>query len=711
MAFPLSHKTVFVLDQSNSFAQPCEHIEIESAKSSQTGFIPLPSVDKSIWSSATESVLEYSRVVYDIFPPVNEDQNEQRLLRFVVFNEKGTSKVFQSWDRKHQSSNNLANELAHTGRPDLTSNKFGNVAKAKERLKNGIRVALEILTELTDAQRDVQSKGTSRLINRGRLVCLTFAEDIITFMEDLASVLQLELSDVNSSTAGSNTLATIAQLEIDVVCCYSELKGNNKPMDDSIRQLSRTLSYNVSRVPAGVELSKKLLSMALRHFDLASTTVTGIPMKEEQNASSSANYDVELFHKASAHWRLLTMDLGSFKDEAKIKNEEMANWLPQTQKEGCNYKTITLKWCTPRGSSADLHNCTALARISPTDVNSRPSACLTNFLLSGRSVMLEMPRRSGAKILSHMLTSHGGEIFIHTLNISRSILEDPPSISEGPGGRVTDYRIPDFGILMKSNRVAPFFGDPSSKEKQPIDKMRERVARFSKFCPMIISATTIFNMETLEPLQRILVQEELSEDNLAECRKIIYSLIAMEHRGDVLPVPLTASVTGSKGKSMKKDDQYKLMFGELERFVSAHCRTERHFKVLDCLLESRNRPASERPASRKDEKVELDVALRELDKYSAMTQREKEEFNAGNCNDRSYHRARSSSPAPPLAKRQKTSGSGSSLLDLWTKNHKENTKTKYTVPFAGMRSVGDKARLYLSLDRKDKEHGASIGEM
>ena len=55
--------------------------------------------------------------------------------------------------------------------------------------------------------------------------------------------------------------------------------------------------------------------------------------------------------------------------------------------------------------------------------------------------MLEMPRKSGGKVLSHMLAAHGGEIFIHTLGTSRSVLEDPPSISEGPGGRVTDYRI------------------------------------------------------------------------------------------------------------------------------------------------------------------------------------------------------------------------------------------------------------------------------
>lgn len=55
--------------------------------------------------------------------------------------------------------------------------------------------------------------------------------------------------------------------------------------------------------------------------------------------------------------------------------------------------------------------------------------------------MLEMPRKAGGKIISHMLAAHGGEIFVHTLVTARSVLEDPPSISEGCGGRVTDYRI------------------------------------------------------------------------------------------------------------------------------------------------------------------------------------------------------------------------------------------------------------------------------
>lgn len=58
-------------------------------------------------------------------------------------------------------------------------------------------------------------------------------------------------------------------------------------------------------VKAGGQIASKLSHLILSHYDLASTTVTGIPMKEEQNASSSANYDVEIFHSSYAHTALL----------------------------------------------------------------------------------------------------------------------------------------------------------------------------------------------------------------------------------------------------------------------------------------------------------------------------------------------------------------------------------------------------------------------
>lgn len=56
------------------------------------------------------------------------------------------------------------------------------------------------------------------------------------------------------------------------------------------------------------------------------------------------------------------------------------------------------------------------------------------------------------------------------------------------------------------------------------------------------------------------------------------------------------------------------MFSELERFLEAHCRTDRHRKVLDCLLEVRNRAPLSKPKD--PEKVDLDVAMREIDRYS-----------------------------------------------------------------------------------------------
>ena len=277
MTFPLSHKTVFLLDQSSAFAQPCEDIEIESIKSNvsqQAGFPPLPPISKTIWTSAIESVLEYCRIVWDIFPAACEDVNESRLIRLVIFNDKEIPKtVFPSWDRKFQSSVSLINEMALAGRPELTSNKFGSAAKAKEKMRNGLRQALEVLSEKTEAQAAEKLKDV--IINRGRIVCFTQTEDILSFTEEFSALLQKELSEVNSAAAGSNSLTSIAQLDVNVISITSNSASDvlDLASDEIAQQLSPAISYNISRSIAGqADLSRKLLEMALNHFDLASTT-------------------------------------------------------------------------------------------------------------------------------------------------------------------------------------------------------------------------------------------------------------------------------------------------------------------------------------------------------------------------------------------------------------------------------------------------------
>merc|ERR1712142_1292946 len=244
---------------------------------------------------------------------------------------------------------------------------------------------------------------------------------------------------------------------------------------DIMVNLSPILTTTLFTAIAGPALASKLLYLCLKHYSLASTTVTGIPMKEEQNASSSANYDVELFHVALA--------------------------------DTCHLPSKAV-------------------RITPTEVNSRQSSCLTNFLLNGRSVMLEMQKRSSNKSMSHMLTSHGGEIFIHTLSSTRSTLEDPPSISEGPGGRVTDYRIPDFAHLMRTHRMAPWPGPSAGETIKPISRAKEMLDRATMVFPFTLSNTTIFQMPVVAPMISLLQGDSLTDEGVAECQKIIYQLIS-----------------------------------------------------------------------------------------------------------------------------------------------------------------------------------------
>ena len=270
-------------------------------------------------------------------------------------------------------------------------------------------------------------------------------------------------------------------------------------------------------------------------------------------------------------------------------------------------------------------------------------------------------------------------------------------------------------LIFISRRMAPYYGQVKDGEYQPLQKMRDRLALHTQSCPLLISATTIFNMEVLEPLQKILVQGEITEDQLAECRKIIFSLHSMEHRGEVLPVPMTATSGQGKGKTMKKDEQYRLMFNELEKYITSHCRTENHLKVLNCLLESRNKPPTDKlplpSASMKrhaiDEKAELDLASKELNQYNKMTEREKADFNQS---ETKRHRSPSPGPNPKrvkvgsnLALTSSSNDSQESLFDMLVKKKRNNTKNYFSVPFVGMKSIGEKARLYLSLDRKSTE--------
>jgi len=675
MSYPHSHKTVFVLDHCPQFAMPCDSVEFDMQRTRGPGFIPLAPISKRVWTCVVEATLEYCRIVWDIFP-------EDKCIRYVV--SCNPPELLNGWQAAHQNSASLGTALTAIARPESRRKGGGEM----NNVLAGITKALEALCETTGRQDQVlqrlEEEGGGQLINRGRLVVITTVKDD-NYRQQLLSAVVEELSGVNKRAADhvqTSSMLPISHVELVLVHTGADTRVTAET--DKVEHFSPHMSTVLYTVPAGPTLASKLLYLCLKHYDLASTTVTGIPMKEEQNASSSANYDVELFHSAESHDKLV-------KDDA-----DMALAL----KDGCEYQTATLKWCTPRGNAAvELHHCSGAFRVTPVEVNSRQSSCLTNFLLSGRSVMLEMQKRSsGAKTLSHMLTSHGGEIFIHSLCTGRNPLDEPPSISEGPGGRVTDYRIRDLAELMRSNMLGPWPGDPGQGAEQPVAKAGEKVDRFTRFFPFTISSTIIFNMAAIDPLLAALTQESMTDDDVTSCRKVIYQLLSMEQKGEVLPGGQTSPGQGGK-KGAKKEEQYRIMFTELERFVQVHSdRSGQHHAVLECLMEVRNKPLEK---SIKKEEAEADGAMRELNK------RERADFN---MTDGGVLRATSDSPlSPPVllqgppAKKQRLFGTGgASLLDLWRARLEREAGMKH-VEFAGRRNLGEIAKLYLNLETKDNK--------
>uniref|UniRef100_T1J846 Protein asunder n=1 Tax=Strigamia maritima TaxID=126957 RepID=T1J846_STRMM len=594
MSYPVSHKTVFVLDHGPYFLDSCkQYIEYDIfTKSRQPAFIPLPQIAKNLWTCSAEAAVEYCRIVWDIYP-------RDKLIRFILSD--SSAHILNSWSPEEQNLNQIMNGLARCG-PPVNTRKESNIL-------HGLNAAIECLCEcsrIQHAKRTSLTENASRVWNNGRVVCITALKNE-KHLKNLEEYFHDALIQHNKLAASSDNLMPIHFCELVILHVFPV---GDEPGINTIprREISPIFSSEVHSIKSGRHVALKLCHLVLKHYNLSSTTVTGIPMKEEQNANSSANYDVELLHSSEAHSELI---------KTGYMNTEGVHI--KTIKEGAEYETVTLKWCTPRTSGVEMQYCTGMFRITPIDVNSRPSSCLTNFLLNGRAVMLEMPRKSGSKVMSHTLTSHGDELFIHSLGTTRSILEDPPSISEGSGGRVTDYRIQDFGDFMKENRLAPYKIAVSTSNDLPIEKAKKQLERMTRYWPMVISNTTIFNMQHhIEPLASIIRKERLDDAQVVECKKVIYQLVAMETRSEGLPIP----TMGSRGKGTKREEQYRAMWNELETLIRVHCTTENHGKVLECVQECRKPTGEETTKNRKSieenkvvkKKEENDVVWKERDK-------------------------------------------------------------------------------------------------
>ncbi|CAH0719407.1 unnamed protein product, partial [Brenthis ino] len=545
--FPTNHKTIFVLDHTPYFGISSDNpIDFDLSKSRGPGYVPLPPVCKSLWTCSVEAAVEYCRIVWDLFP-------EGKLVRFVVSDT--AAHVLNTWAVAQQNLTFILNGLCLIG--PVRRGAGGDVV--------GLCASIEALGEPSPIQAS-RPTAERHFQNRGRIICITSARDDDS-IRSLAEIALNSLVQQNkkASTPQPPTTTDASTTPQSLVVHYCHLVIINVTPEKADTRVSNQPLIEMGGGLMGVEvivcrasaLANLLGRLVLPHYRLAITTVTGIPMKEEQNASSSANYDVEIIHSAEAHAGLRAS---------------------QTAQEAT--ESVVLRWWTPRGAEGGAGGCHGpLWRVTPADVASRPSACLVNFLLNGRSVTLEVPRKGGGRSASHVLAAQGGELWIGALG-GRTPYDDPPALSEGAGGRVTDYRIKEFGALMQQNKLCPLRGAGAPA------RARARLTRHTTYWPLTISSTLIFNLgSVMEPLTRLVVQESLTEEEVEACRGVLLSLLGMESRHEF---PASQLPSNLRGKSAgRREEQWRQVWGELEALVRAHAAAPAHRALLRTLLECR----------------------------------------------------------------------------------------------------------------------------
>ncbi|KAI4456250.1 sarcoma antigen ny-sar-95-related [Holotrichia oblita] len=291
--YPANHKTIFVLDHTPYFGISCESsIEFDFLKARGPGFIPISPIHKSLWTCSVESSIEYCRIVWDLFPA-------GKLVTFIASDTH--AHILNLWTPAQQNLNYIMNGMAVIGTPPLSRSSQTNMEYS---VLHGIRSAIEVLSEPTNIQLEKRdgNDNQSKLQNRCRVICITSARDDES-MKRLEEIFHNNLIQQNKTAANSDRLLTIDYCHLVIINTFPiniESPVNSHPT----KNYSAILTTEVHSIRAPL-ISHKLSSLILEHYDLASTTVTGIPMKEEQNASSSANYDVEIFHARDAHTAIL----------------------------------------------------------------------------------------------------------------------------------------------------------------------------------------------------------------------------------------------------------------------------------------------------------------------------------------------------------------------------------------------------------------------
>lgn len=611
------HKVLVVLDHSPRFAKSSGNPLSITLKESSVNRV-VGKCDKSLWTWCVEATLELHRTVSDLFPQ-EQDPSSARLIRLVLADYVG--RVLQpQWGTELVTQQELLNALSATGLP---SNNDDNEGAAL----SGVTLAIEALSQLSDAQlkrdrKDSLSGGETSVKERDNFARVPKCWDrpstsslpgswrkhqencgsvvIFTSYTDKESLTELEnevAEMVNSrnriiKSLQDSTFSCINRVRLYVINVLPNgLQCNIAPK--SFREVSTTMSSCILSCFAGVDLISAIHSVAIDIYDLVSTTVSGIPMKEEAQQSQSAvaiNYDVELLHRREAHRELESLGLVVANTKEDLSGSLMVF------AGGATYPTARLIWATPvpKGRWNTFPRNRHTSRVTPSEVNSRPSVCLSSYLLQGRNVMLEVTHVAksegllsnvGTKLIAHTLIAHGGHIYIHANDIGRhSILDNHEIREKSKLTRSGNLRIFDFISLIRECTLRI----PTESEKQiwvtPSDvacaQPRQQLLRVTRYWPLRTDHCFIYNIpKRFDSFFTTIRQPQLSTVDADKCSQVIHQLITLRDSKERLAEIFVSTRLLKNGAD--REEQFQIAFEEMARHLGNYVNhSDRHKEIF-----------------------------------------------------------------------------------------------------------------------------------
>jgi Cell cycle and development regulator len=224
-----------------------------------------------------------------------------------------------------------------------------------------------------------------------------------------------------------------------------------------------------------------------------------------------------------------------------------------------------------------------------------------------------------------------------------------------------------------------------------LTSVRSKIAKMTKYWPLTFSSSIVYSIrQYVEPILAVAAKEDLNEEEILQCQQCIYQLVGIEARHEL-------NLINSQRIKGKKDDQYRLMWNELEVIVGLNGKSAGHKAVLQCIRKVRTQSPE---ASEK----EVDSALGGLRKMLDIG-----DAPAGVTISILRHSTDSPMSPPPMERHKGVKHRATiSLYDIMM--GKEQTIANKRIDFSGRLStpIGQIAALYPQMAAKEAQNDVKV---